>query len=389
MNLIPNAHEFVHYKKYVSIHSEDRDITKYPSSSEFDIEMPEEILSVSEIRLSTWTFPSNYNAINASNSRITFRINAPYNPGEHSYSSLLDEKIFEVLFYSIDADFIVDVEEGFYNPEQMARELTNKFNEVVTYLIKAYFTANAITVDFTLYDRFKIVYHAVNQKLWFGNSADGFVITNESILDPCKQQYVCQNVVRSNAINGVRSEAKGTIVKEYVNWGLPYNLGFERMNAPSIAAATNSVPRFYYDEQDDGYWLVPSLPGAQVHFIKAPQKINLMGQSFFYMELEGLNCIDETSPDNLTKFTKTSNETNGRVNSAFAKIAVPSTPISQWFDYDSAPYKLFMPPADRIRKLRVKLRYHNGQLVDFGTFDYTFTLEFLIHQNRVNIIRKY
>jgi hypothetical protein len=372
MNLIPNAHEFVHYKKYVSIHSEDRDITKYPSSSEFDIEMPEEILNVSQVRLSTWTFPSNYNAINSSNSRITFRINNPYNPGEHSYSSLLDEKIFESLFYNLATDFIVDVEEGFYNPEQMARELTNKFNEAVTELIKAYFAENAITVDFTVYDRFKIVYHAVNQKLWFGNSADGFVITNEFLLDPCKIQYVCLN---------------GT--KEYVNWGLPYNLGLERMNASSQAANVNTTPRFYYDDQDDGYWLVPTLPGAQVHFIKTPQKINLMGQSFFYMELEGLNCIDETSPYNLTKFTKTSNETNGRVNSAFAKIAVPSTPISQWFDYDSAPYKLFMPPADRIRKLRVKLRYHNGQLVDFGTFDYTFTLEFLTQQNRVNLVRKY
>jgi len=375
MNLIPNAHEFVHYKKYVSIHSEDRDITKYPSSSEFDIEMPEEILNVSQICLSTWTFPSNYNAINSSNSRIKFRINDPYNPGEHSYSSLLDETIFSALFYNLATDIVVDVEEGFYNPEQMAIELTNKFNEAVTDLIQAYFVANAITVDFVSYDRFRIVYHAVNQKLWFGNSADGFVITNESLLDSCGKQYVCL------------SEAKGTTAKEYVNWGLPYNLGFERINATSIAASTNTAPRFYYE--DDGYWLVPTLPGAQVHFIKAPQKINLMGQSFFYMELEGLNCIDETSPYNLTKFTKTSNETNGRVNSAFAKIAVPSTPISQWFDYDSAPYKLFMPPADRIRKLRVKLRYHNGQLVDFGTFDYTFTLEFLVQQNRVNLQRKY
>lgn len=386
MNLIPNAHEFVQYKKYVSIHSEDRDITKYPSSSEFDIEMPEEILNVSQIRLSTWTFPSNYNAIHSGNSRITFRIVAAYNPGEHTYSSFLDEKIFEALFYSKDTDFIVDVEEGFYTPEQMARELTNKFNEAVTELIVAYFAANGITVDFTLYDRFKIVYHTVNQKLWFGNSADGFVITNEFLLDPCTS--VATTSVATTSVLTTLTKCV-TPIKEYVNWGLPYNLGLERTNIASVAASANTAPRFYYDEQDDGFWITPSLPGAQIHFIKAPQKINLMGQSFFYMELEGLNCIDETSPYNLTKFTKTSNETNGRVNSAFAKIAVPSTPISQWFDYDSAAYKLFMPPADRIRKLRVKLRYHNGQPVDFGTFDYTFTLEFLTQQNRVNMVRKY
>ena len=34
------------------------------------------------------------------------------------------------------------------------------------------------------------------------------------------------------------------------------------------------------------------------------------------------------------------------------------------------------PPAERIRKIKVKLRYHDGQPVDFGVFDYSFMLEF-------------
>jgi hypothetical protein len=105
-----------------------------------------------------------------------------------------------------------------------------------------------------------------------------------------------------------------------------------------------------------------------------------MGPSHFYMEISGFNCLDETSPYNLSQFTMTTNETNGIACSSFAKIAIPTTPISQWFDKDQKPYKAFFPPADRIRKLRIKLRYHNLQLVDFGIFDYSFLLEFDVVQ---------
>ena len=37
--LIPSSQEYLFYKKYVSIHSEDRDIIKYPNASFFEIEL--------------------------------------------------------------------------------------------------------------------------------------------------------------------------------------------------------------------------------------------------------------------------------------------------------------------------------------------------------------
>ena len=58
--ITPNSHEYMTVKKYVSIHSEDRDITKYPSSSVFDVELPQDYLNVVKIRLESWSFPSNY-----------------------------------------------------------------------------------------------------------------------------------------------------------------------------------------------------------------------------------------------------------------------------------------------------------------------------------------
>jgi hypothetical protein len=78
-----------------------------------------------------------------------------------------------------------------------------------------------------------------------------------------------------------------------------------------------------------------------------------------------------------------SNSTNGIVNSAFAKIAVSTTPISQWFDDSMESYKWYNPPAERIRKLRLKIRYHNGLPVQFGDFKYSITLEFSIFNPQI------
>jgi hypothetical protein len=72
------------------------------------------------------------------------------------------------------------------------------------------------------------------------------------------------------------------------------------------------------------------------------------------------------------------NETNGKVNSAFAKIPIPTTPISQWFDNECESYKIFDPPAERIRRLKIKIRYHDGSLVNFETFPFSFCIQFTL-----------
>jgi len=63
--IIDNSQEYILVEKYVSIHSEDRNIEKYPDSSDFEIEIPEDIVNVNSIRLIDWTFPSNYNTFSS------------------------------------------------------------------------------------------------------------------------------------------------------------------------------------------------------------------------------------------------------------------------------------------------------------------------------------
>jgi hypothetical protein len=165
-------------------------------------------------------------------------------------------------------------------------------------------------------------------------------------------------------------------------------LGFSRCDATASVSSNGTYPRFYYGSAntpgDNGYWLTPDLhylgtnANIPVYYLEAPNKINIMGQSYFYLEIEGMNTIDEMIPFAVNKFTTTTNGNTGVVKSAFAKIPVTTTPISQWYDNYSAAVKIYNPPAERIRKLKIKVRYHNGVLVDFGTTEYSFQLEFML-----------
>jgi hypothetical protein len=400
--IIPNANQYFLEKKYITICSEDRDILKYPNSSEFEIELPQDYLNVASAKLFSWSFPSNYNVFSVSNNNITmsFKFITLYNPGEYSFSDVLSEGIFAALYNDLNYEYIINIEPGFYNPEQMATELTNKFNEQVTTVILDFFASpegapySAAATLFTSYNRFRIVYNSVQQSLWFGNTCDKFVLTNNSNIykSSSNQQTTFDNCVLN----------KNTL-PETSNWGLPYNLGFTRCSSVSQNVieiqsvntqynqyeletsidSNNGLPRFFYGNinviGDNGYWLQNAtlLPGSTPYFLKSPNKINFMGPSYIYMEIAGLNCIDETSPYNISKFTLSTNETNGIANSCFAQIPVPTTPISEWFDNNfTGPYKYFNPAAERIRRLKIKLRYHNGQLVNFGSFPYNFMLEF-------------
>ena len=325
---------------------------------------------------------------------MSFKFVQLYNPGEHSFSDPLTEAIFAGLYYNISNDYIVVIEPGFYNPTQMATELTNKMNEATSAYLKSFFNDpaypayNYAAALFTNYDRFTIVYNEVGQKLWFGNNADQFVLTNKESL------LLKKGFLNKKCIPGRQPYSS------FSDIGLPGYLGFTKcdvfsLSAAQILAADQSelgpdagfdpssgtlVPRFYYGDVlnsgDNGYWLLPVLPGATVYYLQAPLKISFMGPAYIYMEIEGLNCIDETVPYNISTFTTTTNQTNGIVNSAFAKIPVPTTPIGQFFDNAMVPYKYFNPVAERIRRLKIKFRYHSNVLVNFGSFEFSFTLEF-------------
>ena len=171
--LIPSSQEYMFYKKYVSIHSEDRNFLRYP------------------------------------NTIMYFKINNPYNPNINGVSIPLLQKIFECLFLSQTENYSIRISNGFYNPQQMVTELTNKFNTFVTDKLTAYFTAKSTDSSLTPaqqaeyitalsdlnaaggYSNFVIVYNNVSQKIWFGNICDGFILNNETLLG---EEYIADTL---------------------------------------------------------------------------------------------------------------------------------------------------------------------------------------------------
>jgi hypothetical protein len=324
-----NVQEYYQYKKFVSIHSEDRDVLAFPNSAQFEIQLPEDITNVSSVRLVDWTFPSNYSIFSVfnGNTSLAFTIDEAYNPFENNNTDALQIAIYEALSSNYSGQYLLYIEDGFYNPSQMTLEIANKMNEAVTLYIQHYLTTNGysqtILDDFDNtggYTRFTLIYNSVSLKIWFGNTADVFTILSE------------KNIVATSLIDVI--SCKRNQLPDFSNYGLPSNIGLKRCNTTSIQVTAKDTPRFFYGDVtaygDNGFWLLPdpSCPGAMVSYIECQDKINLFGPSCFYICINELNCIDVTSPYNVSNFTLTTNQTNGITNFAFAKINLSSTPIS-------------------------------------------------------------
>ena len=379
--LIPNANQYMFEKQFISIHSEDRNQLKYPSASDFEIELPQDYCNVQGVRLDSWSFPSNYYVFSLSQNNISliFQITDPYNPSDYMVEDPLLTVICDALWAYKGQPFVAVIEEGFYNPYQMITELTNRMNSAVSVIIANYIKINApdLLTQFIQngeYDQFVIAYNEVGQKLWFGNKSSNFIINNGSPL------YVFDSFNDSNCVKQQ--------YPDFANWALPAYLGFSRCDATTSTSSDGIYPRFYYGDAnipgDNGFWLTPDTQylgtnaNIPVYYLEAPYKVNMLGQAYFYMEIEGMNVIDEMIPFAVNRFTTTTNGTTGVVKSAFAKIPVTTTPLSQWYDNENNAVKIYNPPAERIRKLKIKIRYHNGTLVEFGTTSWSFLLEFTL-----------
>ena len=268
--LIPNSNEYMIEQRVVSIHSEDRDITKWPNSSNFEIELPDDYVNVSTVKLGNYTFPANYNTFSLAqaNIGIVFKIDKPFNPTENGFYDPLLNATYEALYAHIDENYIVAISEGFYNPIQIATELTNRFNEAVDVYIYDYLTKNypdLLTqyIQNGGYNQFVIVYNQVTQTLWFGNKSSGFTLTNDSKFYLLREELLSLQCFQNQ-------------LDDFSNWGLPAFLGFTRCPTPTITNKYPGVyPRFYYGDAltsgDNGYWLLPDAQYQNkfVHYLEA------------------------------------------------------------------------------------------------------------------------
>ena len=377
--IIPNADEYMLEKKYIYITSHDINKDKYPSTSNFEIELPQDYCNVQSIALSSFNFPSNINTFSpdSNNVRMTFIIDNIYTPsGSHpnyDYEYAIYIALTEKL-NSANKEFLVTIGSGNYSKQQFQNELTNKFNMVVSDYIINYLRSIGDTTNEALflinqYSEFIIKFNIVSEKIWYGNKSSGFVLTNNYATTVEFQQC---------------SASYGFIPLSNENyWGLPEIIGLPRRPTSSTKTDNlNDARFFYFPTIVDGIWLKPSQPDSPyVYFIESAYKWNPLYEKYnFFMEIDKLNCIDQCARwDSKIVETQESNITNGIVDSTFSRIFIycnPNTSDNFYYNGTSADIgvKIFNPPMERIRRLRIRFKYHYGAYVSFGNLPYSFTL---------------
>ena len=364
--LIKREQTYVLDRKLLTVHSNDRDICKWPNSNHFEIELPQPLLNVQSIRLLNISLPNNHYVFMDSyqNTKLKFTVKN-----------------------GINQSFIITISEGTYNGSTLAAEIETKMNKAVS----DGFAAG--------YNKFRCRYNEVSNTFWFGNEGDDFELNFDEKID---YEEICNQPV---------------IWNNYSRWGLPAYLGYKKKTYKSTLTPENS-------------WFTPSAPGAPFGFAYEMQdgsgnewltdatsnnwivnvdqfpkhssdensicNVDLQGDVEVYMELDKYNSMDELQPYVNNSSGLFNNNYNGKIKNAFAKI--PLTHTNDIYDrriVDStrnyiANISHYEPPLERIQKLKFKFRFHDGRYVNFKCIPFNFTLEFNMlrdEQMRARIVR--
>lgn len=359
--LIKRQNTFVLERKIVTIHSEDRDITKWPESNIFEIDLPDSLSNIQSMRLIDIILPSNFLVFsnNYKNTKLEFYINPSLSTNIAEYLKLQT---------NINNSYTITIQEGSYTPEQFALEIENLMNKEVTLFLQT-------TIPDASYNRFKVHYDIVSNNMWFGNTFDKFIFMFN--------QKIIYNIPCSSNNNQYDID----VWSNYSNWGLPYNMGFNKEIYTSII--TNDNITFNYNNYT---WLKPNeddLPNgeeAHAYYIKSPNMACILGDSVIYMEMNKYNSIDELVPYSENTNNLYNNDYNGTVNSSFAKIPIIKNMDNQ-IVYTSNDYlqnvSQYQPTIDKIKKLKFIFRYHDGRLVNFNNCNFNFSIAFNKLKNEI------
>jgi|LakMenEpi03Aug12_release.lakeMendotaPanAssembly.Ray.scaffolds.fasta_scaffold65975_2 hypothetical protein len=342
-------------KKILAIHSEDRDIGKWPYSNIFEIQCPQVYQNVESIRLTDITLPKTipYTFVhNYQNTIFLFKVIPSITS---SYYSLLNN----------DTIYNFEIQEGNYTGEQLALEIQNNLNNTIT---------NALSSIPYTYTNFKVYYDLVANKLHYGNQIDAFQfifdVQPNYILTQCEQPNVFSRLTQ---------------------WGLGWNMGFYQKTYDSTNLSyTNgdtSIVFNYLNITDPNYTFITidNNINTNGYYLKSPCTLELQPDTVIYIEIEKFNYTDELLP--YSCFTNSINTTasyNGIMNSAFVKVPLISRYLSP---PEITNCGFCVPVIEKISKFKFKFRYHDGRLVNFKDSTFNFSLE--INQIRNEISRGY
>ena len=239
---------------------------------------------------------------------------------------------------------IITLDDGFYSIQNLASSLNNDLS------------VNSINI--------KVKYNEVNNKLYFGHDNSEFkLIFNSNDLSYNKN---CKNL----------NYHHNNIYKQHSKWGLGAIIGFNKVSVSSKKESNKN--KFQYDNVE---WV-----SNDTNIIEPSKAVDLDEYQNIYIEIDKLNKSDEIKPYVVDKINNT---TSGIINSFFAKVPILKNEQNQSIntkDFCIEDVSYFQPPLENINKLKFKIRYHNGLLVDLQNYNISMTFE--INQIR-NEIKDY
>lgn len=251
----------------------------------------------------------------------------------YNISEYLQNNKFKIDISGTNSFFII-LEDGYYTIKNLVNSLNN---------------ATTITVK----------HNEVNNKIYFGHDNSFTMYFNDSDLS-------YNNCYNSNYNN---------IYKQHSKWGLGAILGFNKEIVTSSEQKNKQKFQHESSNWSNGYYI-----------IEPPKAVDLDEYQNIYIEIDKLNKSDEIKPYVVDKINNTN---SGIMNSFFAKVPIFKNEQNQSInakDFCIEGVSYFQPPLENINKLKIKIRYHNGLLVDLQNYNISMTFE--INQIR-NEIKDY
>lgn len=359
--LIPNQHSYFVQDKLIYINSEDRNIKKYPNPSSFEITLPTDIVNVATIQLKNWMLPTILNTFSQKNNnlQLEFTLNSIGYGNKITEENILSTEYLNHMNKISNTKFIITIMPGEYEPIELANEIQNRMNVAVT---------SYIGVDYTF---FKVEWNKVAKKFWFINTLHSFQLNNDSLL------YPANNLI-GDIFNPCCNEK---LYPSFSYYGLPAYLGFKPILASSLVCEDKSDLSLMHNN----YAAMPDLSVKQnvvdgksinVNFVIPLYSYTLIKTPEVFLDIQSFNCVDETKPYSDNRFTQTTNQGNGNMNSFLGKIPMIANETfsssNGGGDYQSSAN--FNPPLEKVRKFSISMKHHDGSLVDFGFKNWSITL---------------
>jgi hypothetical protein len=362
-NIIPRDNSYVLDRKFVTIHSEDRDTTLYPKEYDFAVQLPDKMTNVYSMRLIDTILPNNISNVHNSyqNTKLAWKINAAGAALTEPDRNTLQTK------YISNVPFTYTVEDGYYTPHQLAATLQAQMRAVITQYVKDNSSVGSSYEYTWLYVR----YNSSTCKFDFINTRDklDLVFDYEFEYDAC--------------VEGSPAP-RSRMFDQSERWGLPYLLGFDKRTYKN-SDFTAEAARVYADPDapESPEEITPAVTAyntyTSLNRLSAPHRNRLYSDNTIYIEVERYNNIDEIRPYSTNTKDALDGDYYGMVNSAFAKVVLTrgdNYSINSTGTNTITNVHIFKTMVPSIARLRFTLRWHDGRRVEFDGQPFHMMMEF-------------